>query len=351
MNWLKIVWLFVAGTAGDIIHEGKEVVRSMKILLIFSILCPVALHAVGLTLGALGDHYNVDGLVSAGRSFLIVAALIAVVLATWVVIRANVYAFILLAASKAAGAAFEIFPDLETEQVKSVARKLSGCIAWLAGVCVYTQFIPIYRSVGIWLITVTILFGLANMMAAGWFNGKWARISLLVFLLLSLVCTTSYALSSRFARAVSSYGDNVLGPARMTDTDRGLLERLNREREEMRRAAAERNCRGYCSDQLQRVGEIERDIAALQNGTYWSSATSVAPASSPVPPPSVRPGSVTGTAALPPPPVVPRVEPASSSTVGAPPPARRAVPRETFRELDQFPDITGTARVPANQEY
>lgn len=359
MNVFKVIALFVAGTAREIAHEGKETLRLTKNLLILSILFPVMLLTIGVSLGALGESLDSTGTVSVGQGFIVVGSFAASLLMAFVLIRASVLAYVLLAASKLASKAFDIFPGLETEEIKSVSRKLSATMAFITGACLYAQVVPIWRAVGISLIAATAMLGLAYVMAAGWYNGKWARIALTSFMLLALAFSTARIASPRFARAVAEYNQRMLGSDRLNATDDRLYRRFVTERDEIRTRAVDQCGGRYCSEaDARRVSELEQHIARLQNGTYWenvgrSTTAPVAVASDrpSAPPPVVNPVGSAGSADLPPPPAVPRrTAPVTGSTAvddptGAPGDARpvRRRPRpasdDTFRELERYSDL------------
>jgi len=351
MNVLKVIALFVAGSAREIAHEGKETLRLTRNLLILAILLPLALLILGVSLGALGEALDSSGTVSTGQGFIVVGAFLASMLLGFVLVRASVLGYVMVAGSKLASVAFSAFPGLETEEVKNAARKLSGFMAFITGACLYAQVVPIWRAVGVSLIAATSMLGLAYVMAAGWYNGKWAKVALTSFMLLSLGFSTARIASPRFARGLAEFNQRHLGPDRMNDTDGRLLRRFAEERDAIRRRAVD-DCGGrYCSEaDARRISDLEQNIARLQNGTYWESlgnAATVAPAARPatvVAPPAVgTPGSV----GLPPPPSVPRRDapvaaaaPDASTVVPSTARPRRPRSSEVFRELDGYADIT-----------
>ncbi len=353
MNLFKVIALFLAGSARELANEGKETVRLTKNLLILAVLVPLLLLVLGVGLGALGESLDSMGTVGVAQSLIIVAGFGASLLLAFVLIRSTVLGYVMVAGSKLASVAFTAFPDLKTEEVTAASRKIAGVMAFITGACLYAQVVPIWRAVGVSLIAATSMMGLAYVMAAGWYNGKWAKVALTSFMVLSLAFSTARIASPRFARGLNEFSQRNLGSDHLNDTDRRLLDRLTAERNTIRRRAVD-ECGGrYCSpDDARRVTEIEQNIAQLQNGTYWENVarrdTAPASAGQPQVPPVARPGS-TSSADLPPPPVVPRRDPAPTSVVapdGVPstvarPAARRGHPRtdETFRELNNYPDV------------
>lgn len=356
MNVFKVIALFIAGSSREIAHEGKETLRLTRNLLILAVLLPLLLLILGVGLGALGESLDSVGTIGTGQGLIVVGAFLASLLLGFVLVRATVLGYVLVAGSKIGRLAFDAFPGLETPEVKEAARKLSATMAFITGACLYAQVVPIWRAVGISLIAATSMLGLAYVMAAGWYNGKWARVALTSFMLLSLAFSTARIASPRFARAVAEYNQRMLGSDRLADTDARLLRRFVEERDAIRRRAVDTaSCGGrYCTeaDRL-RVEELDRAIGQLQNGTYWENvgrgtSTAAAPAVRPSePPPVVNPVGSAASADLPPPPVVPRRDPATGPRVESDPtptpritaPAvRRARPRteEVFRELDEF---------------
>ncbi|MEY4744625.1 MAG: hypothetical protein RL272_570 [Candidatus Parcubacteria bacterium] len=357
MNLLKVIALFIAGSAREIAHEGKETLRLTRNLLILAVLLPLLLLILGVGLGALGESLDSTGTVGTGQGLIVVGAFLASLLLGFVLVRSSVLGYVMVAGSKLASKAFDIFPGLETEEVKNAARKLSGIMAFITGACLYAQVVPIWRAVGISLIAATSMLGLAYVMASGWYNGKWAKVALTSFMLLSLAFSTARIASPRFARALAEFNQRQLGPDRISDTDSRLLRRFTEERDAIRRRAAD-DCGGnYCSEtDRARVEILERNIALLQSGTYWDTVGRNSPAAVPastaerpsVSPPSASPVGSTSSADLPPPPPVPRRDPPASATAAtdtAPTtasshPVGRAHPRtdEIFRELDQYQD-------------
>lgn len=360
MNFIKVIGLFVAGTAREIAHEGKETLRLTRNLLITAIALPFLLFVLGVAIGAIGESADSMGTIAAGQGIIVVAAFASSLLLGFVLIRATVLGYVIVAGSKLARAAFDAFPGLETTEVKEAGRKLAGTMAFVTGACLYAQVVPIWRAVGISLIALTSMLGLAYIMAAGWYGGKWARAALTAFVLLSLLFSTARIASPNFARALAEFNQRHLGSDRMNDTDSDLLRRFTAERDTIRRHAAQ-DCGGrYCTEaDARRVSELEQNIARLRNGTYWEnvgSATTAAPAA----PQAVTPvpGSSASSASLPPPPSVPRRDPAvaptaTTDTHAASSAARPRRPRasDTFRELDQFPDIARSAPVANGSEF
>ncbi|HSD12704.1 MAG TPA: hypothetical protein VLC10_04045 [Patescibacteria group bacterium] len=358
MNLFKVITLFVAGTARELANEGKETVRLTKNLLILSVLAPLMLLILGVGLGALGESLDSMGTVGVGQALIIVAGFSASLLLAFVLIRATVLGYVLVAGSKLASVAFQAFPDLKNEEVTSASRKLAGVMAFITGASLYAQVVPIWRAVGVSLIAATSMMGLAYIMAAGWYNGKWAKVALTSFMLLSLAFSTARIASPRFARGLAEFSQRNLGSDHLNDDDHRLLVRLTEERNAIRHRAVE-NCSGrYCTaEDARRVLEIEQDIARLQNGTYWENAgrnvITASPASPAVQsqtvPPVVNPDRSSSSADLPPPPVVPRRDPPPATTVeqsdvaptADPHTARHARPRtdRVFRELDNYPDL------------
>lgn len=356
MNLFKVIALFIAGSAREIANEGKETLRLTRNLLILAVLLPLLLLALGVGLGALGESLDSMGTVGAGQSLIVVGAFLASLLLGFVLVRASVLGYVMVAGSKLASKAFDIFPGLETEEVKNAARKLSGIMAFVTGACLYAQVVPIWRAVGISLIAATSMMGLAYIMASGWYGGKWAKVALTSFMVLSLAFSTARIVSPRFARGLAEFSQRNLGSDHLNDTDRRLLDRFTAERNTIRRRAVD-ECGGrYCSpEDARRVSEVEQYIAQLQNGTYWENIGRNAP-SGPATAgrpnaelPSPLPVGSSSSADLPPPPVVPRRDPAPAS-VGAPEsvpttvvrPAARSSrhPRtdQVFQELEGFPD-------------
>lgn len=355
MNVLKVIALFIAGSAREIANEGKEALRLTRNLLVLAVLLPLALLVLGVGLGALGESLDSMGTVGVGQAFIVVGAFLASMLLGFVLVRAAVLGYVLVAGSKMARLAFDAFPGLETTEVKEAARKLSGLMAFITGACLYAQVVPIWRAVGISLIALTSMLGLAYVMAAGWYGGKWAKIALTSFMLLSLAFSTARIASPRFARGLAEFNQRHLGPDRISDTDGRLLRRFAEERDAIRRRAVD-DCGGrYCSEaDARRISDLEQNIARLQNGTYWENAgpaTNVAPAA-PVSVSTVPPSvGTSGSVGLPPPPSVPRRDaPAAATATDAPHAAvptsahpRRPRAREVFRELDGYPEVTSTA--------
>lgn len=357
MNVFKVIALFVAGSARELANEGKETLRLTKNLLILSILFPVALLVIGVGLGALGESLDSTGVISTGQGFIVVGSFAASLLMAFVLIRATVLAYVLVAASKFASKALEIFPDLKSTEITETARKLAGGMAFITGACLYAQVVPVWRAVGISLIAATSMLGLAYVMAAGWYNGKWAKVALTSLILLSLAFSTARIASPRFARAVAEYNQRMLGSDRLNATDDRLYRRFVTERDEIRTRAVDQCGGRYCNEaDARRVAELEQHIARLQNGTYWESAgrTSTAPVADAsvrpsAPPPVVNPVGNAGSADLPPPPAVPRRDAPRATAddsltgVSAAAPARapraRSSAEEVFRELNQFPDL------------
>ncbi|HTM68495.1 MAG TPA: hypothetical protein VL426_04290 [Candidatus Binatia bacterium] len=355
MNFLKVIALFIAGSAREIANEGKEALRLTRNLLITAIAVPFLLLVIGVSLGALGQTVDSVGTIGVGQSFIVVGAFLASALLGFVLIRTTVLGYVLVAGSKVARAAFDAFPGLETTEVKEAGRKLAGVMAFVTGACLYAQVVPIWRAVGISLIALTSMVGLAYIMAAGWYGGKWARAALTAFVLLSLTFSTARIVSPNFARFLATFNERHLGPDRMNDTDSRLLRRFAEERDAIRRRAVD-DCAGrYCNEaDARRIQDLEQNIARLQNGTYWdnvSNAMTAAPAAPQAVQPSPSLGGSASSASLPPPPAVPRREPATSTVdahAGHPAAhARRPRGSDTFQELDQFPDISATQPVPS----
>lgn len=357
MNVFKVIALFIAGSSREIANEGKETLRLTRNLLVLSVLLPLSLLILGVGFGALGEGLDFMGLVGFGQGLIVVGAFLASLLLGFVLVRASVLGYVLVAGSNIGRLAFDAFPGLETTEVKEAARKLSGVMAFITGACLYAQVIPIWRAVGVSLIAATSMMGLAYVMAAGWYGGKWAKVALTSFMLMSLTFSTARIASPRFARVVAEYNLRVLGSDRLNDTDSALLQRFVDERNAIRRRAVETSsCGGrYCSEADRvRVEELERFISQLQNGTYWENAGRTSAAAAPAVgsselPPSASAHRSSSSADLPPPPPVPRREPGVEGRVESVPavtprtaaPAVRARPRtdEVFTELREFPDL------------
>lgn len=358
MNLFKVIALFIAGSAREIANEGKETLRLTRNLLILAVLLPLLLLILGVGLGALGESLDSMGTIGTGQGLIVVGAFLASLLLGFVLVRASVLGYVMVAGSKVARVAFDAFPGLETQEVKDAARKLSGIMAFITGACLYAQVVPIWRAVGISLIAATSMMGLAYVMAAGWYNGKWAKVALTSFMLLSLAFSTARIASPRFARGMAEFSQRNLGSDHLNDTDRRLLDRLTAERNAIRLRAVDQCGGRYCSpEDARRIAEVEQYIAQLQNGTYWENvgrnSVSASPASTAVQsqtvPLVVNPDRSSSSADLPPPPAVPRRDPLPAATAehsdvapaADPHTAHTAHPRtdRVFRELDNYPDL------------
>lgn len=337
-NILSVIGLFIKGTSRDILDAGEKRLESMKNLLIVTLVAPVLLLAIGVTIAACSE--TVSG-INVGRGFITTAGFLAALMSGILLIRARIYAYIFIGCSKAAKAALNFMPTLETEEVKKYVQYFFGLMAWVAGVCLYAQVIPIWRSIGMSLVAATAMLGLAAIMAAGWFQSKTAQKTLLVLMTGTLLFSTVRLVSPRALNAMDLASDYALGTDGRTDADRVLLRKFNKELTDIRDNAAN-NCGGkYCGkDDAAKVQELEKNIQLLQTGQYWSSMETAAPATTTVkgsPAPKTETPANKADAAKKPPQQTdsrPQTRPASKAAE-----APKPQDSDPFAALDQFPDV------------
>ncbi len=342
-NILNVIGLFIKGTSRDILDAGEERLESMKNLLIVTVVAPVVLLTLGVTIAALSD--TVGG-VNVGRGFITVAGFLATLMCGILLVRGRIYAYVFIGCSKAAKAALNFMPTLETEEVRKYVAYFSGLMSWIAGVCLYAQIVPIWRSVGTTLIVATAMLCLAAMMAARWFEGKAAQRTLLVLTLGTLLFSTLRLASPRALNAMNDASDFTLGTDGRTDADKVLLKKFNEELTGIRKDAAE-SCGGkYCKEgDVARVRELEKNIHLLETGQYWSAmeAATAAPATT-----AVKNGSSPTKVNAPTNKVDVITKPSQQKADSKPPtrPASKvaATPKKAdssdpFAALDQFPDV------------
>ncbi len=334
---LSVIGLLIKGTTRDIVNASEKRLESMKNLIIVTFVAPVAALVTGVIIAANSD--TVAG-VNAGRWFIMVAGFLATLLCGVVLVRAKAYAYVVIGCSKAAKVALNFMPTLETEEVNKYMVYFYGIMAWIAGVCIYAQIIPVWRSVGTALVVATALLGLAAVMAARWYGGKFAKGTLLVLMVGTLAVSTVRLVSPRLLSAMDNASDYALGTDGRTDAEKTLLKKYNEELVGIRARAAN-ECNGkYCNEgDVSRVKELEKNIHLLETGQYWSTEATVAPA-----PAAVKNGASTvKTEAAP-----AKAETTSSSQAEKKPPTRSvskgagtnlSKAGDPFVALDQFPDI------------
>jgi hypothetical protein len=335
-NILSVIGLFVKGTSRDILDAGEERLESMKNLLIVTFVAPVALLVIGVTIASCSD--TVAG-VNTGRGFITVAGFLTALLCGVLLIRARIYAYIFLGCTKAAKVALNFMPTLETEEVRKYVSYFFGLMAWIAGVCLYAQIVPVWRSVGTSLVVATAMLCLAAMMAAQWFGGKTAQRTLLVLTLGTLLISTVRLASPRMLNAMDYATDYTLGTDGRTDADKVLLRKYNDQLTAIRSDAATKCGGKYCNDgDVATVKELESNIHLLETGQYWSTMeANSAPATT-----SAKPVPTTvKTDAAPAKPIKASSPQTDSKPQTRPASKVAATPKESdpFAALDQFPDV------------
>ncbi len=179
-----------------------------------------------------------------------------------------------------------------------IPRWVSGLAAWFTIALTYSMIVPIWRYPTLTAITAVAGMGIAYAVAAEWFSGKLGRYVGMAFLMLGfLTATVVQFVRPEILRSGSANAERVIdgvetnterteamnGIAKSAEraanvTDQGLLTQKMAERNSMREHSI-KFCRGeFCTPtDRERAAALDKDIADLRDGTYWSKRAVVQP--------------------------------------------------------------------------
>ncbi len=361
MNAIKLIGLILGNNVKDAAAWVKDNVDLSLRLLYTSIGLPLLLLVAGMTVGGLGAE-------GVGQGLIIAAGFISALLLSLFWVRATVLVNIIVLGTHAANMLFSRVKPLQRDEAESFVRWLRGVTTWATAVCLYAQIIPLWRSIATSAIVATCLIFFAAVLSSGWFQGRAFRIAVTVAVGIIFIGGTIALVNPRFARNVRETvggSTNVVSDwserrealnqvqtdaaKRAAEMDKVLLKKLTDRQNALRQRAIEM-CNGrFCSDaEAAEYAQIEKDIAAINGGTYWRSQMTP-PDQRPSLPPSSAPS---GASVSEPPPVGSVVQPESSSARLPPPSVARVTgrpkppetqtvgdPADPFRELDKYPDL------------
>lgn len=291
MNFIKWLGLVLTREAKDVYEYGHEhVVHTMRVLYL-AIAVPAVLLVLGVIFGAVGENASITWMVGTAQWMLSIAGFLAALLLTLFWVRAVVFSYLIVIASKGARWVWREIPDVELETAQAFLRWLRGVTLWISAAALYAQIVPVWRNVGVSLVVGTCVFIFSAMMSAQWFDGKWAR-RFLAFAVVAIFATSTVTLvSPGFARSVRTSVERRFDRAdtanerrnrlsaidreaesRATEVDAALLRQLGERRNELRRRAVEL-CRGvFCSEEERReYAELGTRMDRIRAGTYWDS--------------------------------------------------------------------------------
>jgi hypothetical protein len=343
-NWMKIVELLLKGTVADVAKfaeksekEVSDIILSLRMQLMAAVIVPLVLLVIGVTFGASASTIFWENV---GHGFIVVAGFIAVSMMGILLIRSGFYATVIFAASNGVSDLFHLSILPDTTKAKLLVQKCAGVMAWITGVCLYAQVVPVWRSVGISLIVATGMMGVAFLMVSGKFNSKLGWYALMALTLLAIVFSTARLASPSFAATLAEYECRNLGCDGKTDAEKLLKAKFEKEKDDIQMRVAEK-CGGHYCNEADRAqfAELDKRLRELRTGHYWENAGVVESAVSTSSQPAIEPKSATVTETVTPTPTpetatdtdTETVTPApaasasaeSSDTVGPPPVIRR----------------------------
>lgn len=300
---LNVLRLFVMTSAKDAYEEAKENLRLTLNLVYAAIGAPILLLVIG-------TGFGVCGLTDVARGFNIASGFLGTALLALVWIRAVTFGYIALFLAKGVKAVSGEKIDITDEfEIDRFSMWLRGVTAWASGVCLYAQVVPVWKHLGISVIAATCIMILAAIMSARWFNSNAPKYVFVVATVLVFAVTTLQLVSPKFNQAFQTGKDRVLGADRLDETDKDLLTQKQAERAKILKRAVEL-CKGeYCTEEdRKQVVKLDKDIADLQQGTYWESRNAITVTAS-VSPKAEAPKAANGPSVtdLPPPPAAPPV--------------------------------------------
>lgn len=334
-NGPSLLWLFLTGTARDILQLADDKLYSFRNWLIVTMIAPIALLVLGVAIAAGSD--DISG-VHFGQGVITIAGFLATVFSGLLLLRARIYAILFLAVGKAAHATLRVTPEIDSEPVRRYVQYFYGIWTWIAGMCLYAQIIPIYRNVGTALVVATAMMTLSGIMAAGWFGGKRAQKILLGLVIATVIISTGRLASPRFLNTMEEAQDFALGTDGRTDADRKLIRRFKADLQKIRERAAT-ECGGkYCTEaERNEALSLIEQIKDLETGRHWKKLEEGDKAEPATMEKKATAPATEGTETEDAPTVEqkPVTRPASTKA------KRSEQVRKAFAELDQFPDIVG----------
>ncbi|OGM00680.1 hypothetical protein A2480_01070 [Candidatus Uhrbacteria bacterium RIFOXYC2_FULL_47_19] len=334
-----IVWNGGGNVAGQAQVGVSRRIRSMIFMAWMAVVMPAALFVLGMIVGGVGELAHSPGTVYVARFILALGAFAGATLAFTLCIRGGLYKFILDLGVKAAQAVVDSAlilggvsvppPVVTPAQVQTGFQVALGWATWFTAACLYAAVIPVYRNPVMSLVAGTVMLGLAGTMAAGWFNGPWARrlvtigmagVGLFATLVIVAPGATSAA-TSRLWDASEWIGVRGERASQLAEVDRNasraetvsdavLLDRIRARQAAIRQHVIDGDCVGAFCTNAERVEyfELEQQAEAISSRTFRQAPEPP----SPPPPPPTAPASVPpaplGAANLappPPPPVAP----------------------------------------------
>ncbi len=305
---LNVLRLFVMTSAKDAYEEARENLRLTLNLVYAAIGAPLVLLVIGTCFGMFG-------LSEVARGFNVAAGFFGTALLTLVWIRAVTFGYIALFLAKGvkvvSGSKIDIADELEIDRF---SKWLRGVTAWASGVCLYAQIVPVWKHLGVSVIAATCIMVLAAIMSAKWFNSNVPKYVFAGATLAVFAVTTLSLVSPKFDQAFQNHKDRVLGAERFSEADKDLLTQKQAERAKIIRRAVDLCGGELCTGDQEKLAKLDRDIADLQQGTYWERRMNGTAPSTPAPKvEGTKAANGASVADLPPPPAAPTVQIAANA--------------------------------------